>query len=53
MPRVDRHLLGEAHKIVLMLDNRENQEQRLDVSKRPVQPDIRKSIDESVKDSFG
>ena len=49
---MDRHLLGEAHKIALMLDNRQNPEQRLDTSKRPVQPDIRESLNDSGREAF-
>ena len=49
---MDRHLLGEAHKFALMLDNRQNPEQRLDTSKRPVQPDIRESLNDSGREAF-
>lgn len=50
--QVDRHLTSEAHKIALMLDNRQPAHERLDTTRRPVQPDIRQTLNESSRDSF-
>ena len=48
----DRHLIREAHKTALLLDNRQPGEERLEISKRPIKPDIRASLKKSARDSF-